>query len=145
MHLLIKCVVLREIGCVDFKSGMASIAIPNERLCVRPSTHAWHAYYMIVHVQKEGKCLLRSLTEISAPGPVSKYIVEVDCADVKSLFLFLMSIDGFKLIDPDSAATLEESRSNPCERCARVHTSMIPCDVIVMYEIGYRCKCVALL
>lgn len=68
--------------------------------------------------------MFRDLTGEGTSGPVSKYVVNLQYrSGASSLFKYLMSLEGFSIIDPRT--DLASTRANPCQRHAPPATAMI--------------------
>ena len=72
--------------------------------------------------------MFREVTGSEAPAPVSRYVVDLAYQHgAASLFNFLVSLDGFAVIDP--ASDLSSTRLNPSERCVvRLPDSSASCS-----------------
>lgn len=72
-----------------------------------------------VMLQKSGSLGFRLATGVKNPAPVSRLVFEVESKQsAKKLFAHMMSVEGFKIIDPFHTDGLAQSRENPAETSA---------------------------
>eukprot|EP00892_Ulva_mutabilis_P008514 jgi/Ulvmu1/6034/UM027_0010.1 len=80
-----------------------------------------------------GKLMFREVTGADTPGPVSRWVVDFAYQHgASSLFNFLVSIDGFAVIDP--TADLTDTRTNPCERFTHRGIEGYTCAPVATFE-----------